>query len=257
MVHGGAFTVGRFRPFQFICRKVQLKPGGFAHTALSQSIFSLGGQYLVCLPSVGASRRISGLERSVSSRLTDYVSLSHLTIPGTSHNTTQTTPAASHRTTASSQKEIPPAKQGLQIAKKQLAGHSSQPSKKITHARKRLLTARKGLKHARRYSKRPRNNSRLSGRHSMGLTLRNSHLSQPHSSHGLTSFTSHSRLPRISQIHFTPHHTSHLTPHTSQFQPAGKNSRQPGKDTSLPGRDLTSQEETPACQESQKKIVQL
>ena len=98
----------------------------------------------------------------------------------------------------------------------------------------------------------------------MGLTLRNSHLSQPHSSHGLTSFTSHSIQPRISQIHFTPHHTSHLTPHnSSQVErtlanqartPACQEQTQPARKRLLPARKAKKKwsncEEMPACQKN-------
>ena len=234
MVHGGAFTVGRFRPFQFICRKVQLKPGGFAHTALSQSIFSLGGQYLVCLPSVGASRRISGLERSVSSRLTDYVSLSHLTIPGTSHNTTQTTPAASHRTTASSQKEIPPAKQGLQIAKKQLAGHSS-------HLKKSHM---------------PEHDSSPPGKDSSMPGDTPSDQETTHASQEDTRWDSHFATHTFHSL--TPHMVSHLSPRTP-YSPASPRSTShriiphishlTPHNSSQVERTLANQARTPACQE--------
>ena len=42
MVHGGASTVERFRPFQFIFRKVQLKPGGDGIEHTTRCLFAGG-----------------------------------------------------------------------------------------------------------------------------------------------------------------------------------------------------------------------
>ena len=258
MVHGKTFSIRRFRPFQFIFFKVQLKPGGLAHTALSQTIFSLGSQYLACLPSVGASGRIHGLEGSVSSRLTHYASFSHHTTPGTP--TTQLRPHQPPHT-----EPLQPARKKLHTcqartpaSQKKLARHSSQPARHFRHARKKLFTARKGLRLARGTTPDSQQETpacQEDTRWDSHFATHIFHRLTPHTVSHLTPHTLH--CPKFTDPpHTAPYltsHTSHLTMTASLERTLANQARTPASQEET----LISLEKTPASQEEQKNSSKL